>query len=84
MAQTIWIHMLADAKKRDADGMDYICEHLFKALTQTGKLTKVDGWNAIQNASTKDGTTYRSLVCDSCNKNYNNGHVRLAREPVLA
>ena len=84
MAQTIWIHKLADAKKRDADGMDYICEHLFQVLTQTGKLTKVEGWNTFQSASAKDGTTYRALFCDSCTKNYNNGHVRMAKEPVLA
>jgi hypothetical protein len=29
MAQTIWIHRLADAKKVEADEMGYICEHLF-------------------------------------------------------
>jgi hypothetical protein len=84
MAQTIWIHELANPKKTDADGMDYICEHLFQALTQTGKLTKVEGWNPPQNASAKDGTSYRALFCDSCAKNYNNGHVRMAKEPVLA
>jgi hypothetical protein len=84
MAQTIWIHKLADTKKRDADGMDYICEHLFQALTQTSKLTKIQGWNPFQNATAKDGTTYRALFCDSCAKNYNDGHVRMAKEPVLA
>jgi len=84
MAQTIWIHKLADAKKREADGMDYICEHLFQALMQTGKLTKVEGWNPFQNATAKDGTTYRALFCDSCAKNYSDGHVRMAKEPVLA
>ena len=84
MAQTIWIHKLADAKKREADGMDYICEHLFQALTQTGKLTKIEGWNPFRNVSAKDGTTYRALFCDSCAKNYNDGHVRTAKEPVLA
>ncbi len=84
MAQTIWIHKLADAKKRDADGMDYVCEHLFQAATPTGKFTKVKGWNPFQNATGKDGTTYRALFCDSCAKNYNDGHVRMAREPVLA
>ena len=83
MAQTIWIHKLTDAKKAEADGMDYICEHLFQALTQSGKLTKVKGWNPLQNASAKDGTTYRALFCDSCAKNYNNGNVRMAKEPVL-
>ena len=56
MAQTIWIHKLADAKKAEADGMDYICEHLFQALTQTGKLTKAKGWNPFQEATSKDGT----------------------------
>ena len=84
MAQTIWIHKLADAKKRDADGMDYVCEHLFQEATPTGKLTKIKGWNPFQNATAKDGTTYRALFCDSCAKNYNDGHVRMAREPVLA
>ena len=83
MAQTIWIHRLADAKKKEADGMDYICEHLFQALTQSGKLTNAKGWNAEPNASTKDGSTYRSLFCDSCAKNYNNGNVRMAKEAVL-
>jgi hypothetical protein len=83
MAQTIWIHKLTDAKKAEADGMDYICEHLFQALTQTGTLTKAKGWNPLQNASAKDGTIYRALFCDSCGKNYNNGNVRMAKEPVL-
>jgi len=83
MAQTIWIHRLTDAKKAEADGMDYICEHMFQALTQSGKLTKAKGWNPLQNASAKDGTTYRALFCDSCGKNYNNGNVRMAKEPVL-
>jgi hypothetical protein len=83
MAQTIWIHKLTDAKKAEADGMDYICVHLFQALTQIGKLTKAKGWNPFQDASAKDGTTYRALFCDSCAKNYNNGNVRMAKEPVL-
>jgi hypothetical protein len=83
MAQTIWIHKLTNAKKTDADGMDYICEHLFQALTQTGKLTNAKGWNPSPDATTKDGATYRSLFCDSCAKNYNNGNVRMAKEPVL-
>ena len=83
MAQTIWIHKLADAKKAQADGMDYICQHLFQELTQTGKLTKAKGWNAFEDASAKDGTSYRALCCDSCAKNYNNGNVRMAKEPVL-
>jgi hypothetical protein len=37
MAQTIWIHKLANTKKAEADGMEYICEHLFQALTDRGK-----------------------------------------------
>jgi len=84
MAQTIWIHKLAGTKKAEADGMDYICEHLFQALTETGNLTKENGWNPFQKASAKDGNTYRALFCDSCAKNYNDGHVRMAKEPVLA
>jgi hypothetical protein len=83
MAQTIWIHKLPDAKKAAADGLDYICEHLFQALAQSGKLTKVKGWNSLQNASARDGATYRALFCDSCGKNYNNGNVRMAKEAVL-
>ena len=83
MAQTIWIHKVCDTKKAEADGMDYICEHLFQALTQTGKLTKTAGWNSLQNASAKDGSTFRALFCDTCAKNYNHGNVRMAKEPVL-
>jgi hypothetical protein len=83
MAQTIWIHKLADAKKAEADGMDYICQHLFQGLTQTGKLTNAKGWNTCADATAKDGTGYRSLFCDMCAKNYNNGNVRMAKEPVL-
>jgi hypothetical protein len=83
MAQTIWIHRLADAKKAEADGMGYICEHLFQELTRIGKLTKANGWNPIPDASAKDGASYPALFCDSCGKNYNNGNVRMAKEPVL-
>ena len=83
MAQTIWIHKLANAKKAEADGMDYICQHLFQALTQTGKLTKEKGWNIFEDASAKEGISYRALFCDSCGKNYNNGNIRMAKEPVL-
>jgi hypothetical protein len=83
MAQTIWIHKLADAKKVDADGMEYICEHLFQELTQRGKLTKAKGWNPIADAGTKDGATYRALFCDTCGKNYTNNNVRMAKEAVL-
>jgi hypothetical protein len=83
MAQTIWIHKLANTKKAEAEGMEYICEHLFQALTDRGKLTKEKGWNPVPNASSKDGATYRALFCDSCGKNYTQGHVRMAKEPVL-
>jgi hypothetical protein len=83
MAQTIWIHKLANTKKAEAEGMEYICEHLFQALTDRGKLTKEKGWNPVPNASSKDGATYRALFCDSCGKNYTHGHVRMAKEPVL-
>jgi hypothetical protein len=81
MAQTIWIHKVSDAKK--AEGMDYICEHLFRELTQSGQLTKLKGWNPVPNATTKDGTIYRALFCDSCEKNYSNGNIRMAKDPVL-
>jgi hypothetical protein len=64
--------------------MDYICEHLFQSSTQTGRLTKLGGWNPFQNATAKDDTTYRAPFCDSCAENYNDGHVRMAKEPVLA
>jgi hypothetical protein len=37
----------------------------------------------VENASAKDGTSYRALFCDSCGKNYNNGNVRMAKEAVL-
>lgn len=83
MAQTIWIHKLTDAKKAEADNMDYICEHLFQELARADKLTKVKGWNLLQDASSKDGATYRALFCDSCAKNYNNTNVRTAKETVL-
>ena len=83
MAQTIWLHRLPDSKKAEADGMEFICEHLFQALTQAGKLKKVNGWNPLPNASAKDGTTYRALFCDSCAKNYSKGNLRTAKEAVL-
>jgi hypothetical protein len=83
MAQTIWIHRLANGKKAEADGMEYICEHLFQILTQAGKLSKVKGWNPLKDASAKDGTTYGALFCDACAKNYNGNNVRTAKEAVL-
>ena len=83
MAQTIWIHRLSAAEKAGADGMEYVCEHLHKGLTQSGKLTKASGWNPFESASTKDGSTYRALFCDTCGKNYKAGNVRMAKEAVL-
>jgi hypothetical protein len=83
VAQTIWIHKLSDAKKAEADGMDYVCQHLFQVLTQSDKLTKIKGWNPFDNANAKDGASYRALFCDSCEKNYKDGNVRMAKEAVL-
>jgi hypothetical protein len=40
MAQTIWLHKLSETTKQEAEGMEYVCEHLFQSLTQTGKLVK--------------------------------------------
>jgi hypothetical protein len=86
MAQTIWIHRLADTRRKEADGMDFVCEHLFQEMTEgSGKLTNHNGWNLVPDAEAKDGAKYRALFCDLCGKNYNrSGHVRLAKEPVLA
>src|SRR5262249_21758396 len=81
MAQTIWIHKVADAKK--ADGMDYVCHHLFETLTDHGSLAKANGRNAVPTASAKEGATYRSLFCDTCAKNYKEGSIRIAKEAVL-
>jgi hypothetical protein len=83
MAQTIWIHKLNDAKCLGTDGMDHICEHLFKTFERSGKLSKSAGWNLREDATTKEGATYHALFCDSCAKNYSPGHVRMAKEPVL-
>jgi hypothetical protein len=83
MAQTIWLHRLNDANKTEADGMEYICVHLFQGMTQAHKLAKDKGWNPLQNATAKDGSTYKALFCDSCEKNYKDGSVRLAKEAVL-
>ena len=83
MAQTIWLHKLPDSKKAEADGMEYVCEHLFQASTHAGKLTKLNGWNPLPNATTKDGATYHALLCNSCVKNYGKGNLRTAKEAVL-
>lgn len=83
MAQTIWIHKLADAKKLGSDGMDYICEHIFKGFERTGKLSKAAGWNLCEDATTKEGQVHHALFCDTCAKNYSPGHVRMAKEAVL-
>jgi hypothetical protein len=83
MAQTIWIHRLTDKRRKEAEGMDFVCEHLFQEMTD-GKLTQGNGWNPVPDAESKEGEKYRSLFCDMCHKNYNrSGHVRLAREAVL-
>jgi len=82
MAQTIWIHKLADMQKAQADGMEYICEHLFQGIA-SGKLTKTKGWNPVPDAGSKDGSSYRALLCDACAKNHNHNNVRMAKEPVL-
>ena len=83
MAQTIWIHKLAEGKKVEAEGMDYLCHHLFETLTDYGTLSKANGRNQVPGASTKDGATHRSLFCDTCAKNYKEGNVRIAKEAVL-
>jgi len=59
-----------------------ICELLFQALTQSSKLTKAKGWNS-PDATAKDRTTYQALFYDSRAKDYNNGNVRTAKEPML-
>ena len=40
--------------------------------------------NQFQNPASKDGTSYRAMLCNLCAKNYNDGHVRMGNEPVLA
>ena len=84
MAQTIWIHELADTRRKEASGMDFVCEHLFQEMTD-GKLTNRLETNPVADAESKEGEKYRALFCEMCHKNYNrSGRVRLAREPVLA
>lgn len=80
MAQTIWIHKLSDTQKAQADGMEYVCEHLHQEMMRAGKLTKAKGWHTVPDAGSKDGSTHRALFCDSCGKNYNHGNVRMAKE----
>jgi predicted lipoprotein with Yx(FWY)xxD motif len=84
MAQTIWIQRLENAKKSEAEGMDFACVHLHQRMEQVGKLTKEKGWNLVPNATEKDGTAHKALCCDTCAKNYKDGSVRLAKEPVHA
>ena len=84
MAQTIWIQRLENTKKSEAEGMDFVCVHLHQRMDQVGKLTKEKGWNLIPNATTKEGATHKALCCDTCAKNYKEGSVRLAKEPVPA
>ena len=84
MAQTIWLHRLTDEDKKQADGMEFVCVHLFQGLAHASKLTKEKGWNLIPTASSKDGATHKALCCDTCAKNYKEGSVRLAKEQVPA
>jgi hypothetical protein len=37
----------------------------------------------VPNATSKDGTSHKAMCCDTCEKNYKDGSVRLAKEPVL-
>ena len=48
-------------------------------LRASVSVRSVLSWNTFQNASAKDGTTYRVLFCDACAKDYKNGHVRMAK-----
>ena len=84
MAQTIWLNKLNNESKSQAEGMEFVCVHLFQRLDQVGKLTKEKGWNLVPSASSKDGATHKALCCDNCAKNYKEGSVRLAKEPVPA
>jgi hypothetical protein len=84
MAQTIWLNRLEGSKKSEAEGMEFACVHLFQRLSEVGKLTKEKGWNLVPNATSKDGSTHKALCCDTCAKNYKEGSVRLAKEPVPA
>ena len=84
MAQTIWIHRVPDQRRKEAQGMEFVCEHLFQATSDHAKLTNREGLNPVADAESKEGEKYRALFCDVCHKNYNrSGHVRLAREAVL-
>lgn len=83
MAQTIWLHRLTDEDKKQADGMEFVCVHLFQGLAHASKLTREKGWNPVPNATSKDGSSHKAMCCDTCEKNYKDGSVRLAKEPVL-
>ncbi|HEY2822720.1 MAG TPA: hypothetical protein VGJ06_16870 [Candidatus Acidoferrum sp.] len=83
MAQTIWLHRLNDSDKKQADGMEFVCVHLFQGLANASKLTKEKGWNPVPNATSKDGASHKAMCCDTCEKNYKDGSVRLAKGPVL-
>jgi hypothetical protein len=84
MAQTIWLNKLNNESKSQAEGMEYVCVHLFQRLEQIGKLSKEKGWNLVPNATSKEGAAHKALCCDTCAKNYKDGSVRLAKEPVPA
>jgi hypothetical protein len=84
MAQTIWLNRLSSENKSGAEGAEFVCVHLFQRLSEVGKLTKEKGWNHVANATSKEGATHKALCCDTCAKNYKDGSVRLAKEPVPA
>ncbi len=84
MAQTIWFRTARTPKKSQAEGMEFACVHLHQRMDQVGKLTKEKGWNLVPNATSKDGAAHKALCCDTCAKNYKEGSVRLAKEPVPA
>ena len=59
MAQTIWLHKLADELKARSEGMDYVCEHVFQEFESGSVKERFP----LPNATAKDGSTYRALVC---------------------
>ena len=81
MAQTIWLHRLADELKARSEGMDYVCEHVFQEFESGSVKERFP----LPNATAKDGSTYRALVCGPCAKNcHRGGNLKLAKEMVHA
>ena len=81
MAQTIWLHRLADELKARSEGMDYVCEHVFQEFESGSVKERFP----LPNATAKDGSTYRALVCGACAKNcHRGGNLKLAKEMVHA